>query len=350
MAVMEAIVLYEHGGPEQLVPATLDIPTTSPGETLVRVRACGVEPGLDGRTRQNAAGWELSMPHVLGASFAGDVVSSVGPDAPPPGTRVAVSPMVTCQSCSACRSGRDNACNRRRFLGVHRWGGYAEFAAVPTRNLLPIADETSYQVAASLPMSGTTAWHMLVTRGQVRPTDIVLVLGAAGSVGMAAAQIAALHGAQVILGGRDRDKLAQVADTVEVLGCVDSSGDLRAQVVDLTGDGVDVVVDTIGAETWGASIAALRPEGRIVCCGASSGADVTMILRELYRNNLSVLCSSGGTFEDFRTVYGLLDRGRLTPRVHATYPLADAAAAHRAMSRQEHVGKLVLVHPEKAAA
>ena len=341
---MEAIVLYEHGGPERLVPATLDRPEPVPGETLVRVRACGVEPGLDGRTRQNAAGWDLSMPHVLGASFAGEVVSSPDDDAPAEGVRVVIAPMVTCQRCTYCRSGRDNSCEDRRFLGVHRWGGYAEYAAVPTRNLLPIADGTAFEVAAAAPMSYTTAWHMLARRARVAVGETVLVLGAAGAVGIAAAQIATLHGARVILGGRDLQKLEQAADDLDVFGLIDSTSDIAGQVRDIAGHGADIVVDTIGAATWTDSIATLRPDGRLVCCGASSGGNVEMLLRDLYRSNLSILCSSGGTFEELRTVFRLIDEGRLNPRVHGRFPLAEAARAHEAMDRQEHVGKLVLVH------
>lgn len=339
---MEAIVLHEHGGPEKLTWAKVPTPTPSPGETLVRVRACGVEPGLDGRTRQNAAGWDLSMPHVLGASFAGEVVDSSDAGAPPTGTRVVVSPMVTCLTCTFCRSGLDNSCEQRRFLGVHRWGGYAQYAVVPTRNLIPIADTTTFEVAASAPMSYATAWHMLVRRAKVMAGEVVVILGAAGAVGIAAAQAARLRGAQVILGGRDRAKLEQAAESSEVLGLIDSTVDLSAQIRDITGDGADIVVDTIGAATWSASIASLRPEGRLVCCGASSGGSVEMLLRDLYRSNLSILCSSGGTFEDLRTVFRLIDEGRLQPRVHACFPLDQASHAHEAMDRQEHVGKLVL--------
>lgn len=339
---MHAIVLREFGGPENLDYVEVDVPPLGPGESLVRVGACSVEPGLDIRTRTDGGGWPVRLPHVLGASFAGTVVASEGPNPPEAGLRALAAPMMCCGDCRYCRSGHENSCVDKRFLGIHRWGGYADFAVVPTRNLIPLGDDTSFEQAASASTSYGAAWHMVVTRGAVRSGDTILVLGASGAVGIAAAQIAQMYGAKLIIGGRNRAKLEQVAKDVEPHALVDTSGPFVDEVMDLSDGGVDLVVDTVGAATWRQSIDVLRAEGRIVCCGASSGWAVEMELRRLYRRNLSLLFSSGGTFGELQDICRLVDSRHLRPTVHAVYPLSRAADAHRDLKAQQHVGKLVL--------
>ncbi|MBX3093466.1 MAG: zinc-binding dehydrogenase [Cryobacterium sp.] len=344
---MKASVLFEHGGPEKLTLSEVDEPTVLEGETLIRVGAAGVEPGLDIKTRQDGGGWPIDLPHILGASMAGTVMRSVGEGALAEGTRVAVAPVISCGVCRFCRTGRDNSCQSRRFMGINRPGGYAEYCAVPSRNLIPIADSTSFAVAAGASVSYSTAWHSVVSRARVSPADTVFVVGSSGSVGIAAAQAAALFGARVILGGRDRRKVAPLAAEVGAAGIVDTAGDIPAQLAQLAPEGVDLVVDTVGPATWASSVAVLNPEGRLVCVGGSSGGEVGLTLRDVYRKNVSLFFSTSSPFEQLKLVYRLIDEGKLAPKVYAEYPLADAAAAHAAMVEQKHVGKVVIV-PEGA--
>ncbi|WP_104118333.1 transposase [Arthrobacter sp. B1805] len=270
-------------------------------------------------------------------------MGSKNSDLPQHGTRVAVSPTVSCAVCDFCRIGRDNSCRNKKILGVHRWGGYAEYAAVPTRNLINIPDDVSFEAAACAATSYAIAWHLVVTRGRVATTDTVLVVGAAGAVGIAAAQIAALHGARVILSGRSASRLKPVADHVGAYGvAISNTSDYETQISVLAPDGIDMVVETVGSATWDSSLSFMRSEGRIVCCGASSGHDVKMSLRDLYRKNLAILTASSGTFNDLRQVLSLFDHGRLTPIIAQTYPLSMARQAHDDLALQKHVGKLVL--------
>ena len=227
-------------------------------------------------------------------------------------------------------------------------GGYAEFATVPCRNLIPIAESTSYEVAASAPVSYGTAWRMMVTKARVGPADLVLIIGASGAVGIAAAQIARFHGAHVILGSRRPDALSELADEVDAVGVIDTSGDIGAQVSAL-GGGVDLVVETVGAATWLSGLAVLNTDGRLVCCGAPSGGDVSLVLRDLYRRGISLLFSANCNFQELSIVMRLIDDGRLRPKVHATYPLSQVQDAHRALAQHQHLGKIVLIPDDKVA-
>ena len=344
---MTAVVMHTHGGPEILTLERVPVPVPQANEALVRVHAIGIEPGLDVNSRQSGGGHGIVLPHVLGASFAGVVVEQGGESTSVLGSRVAVSSVLSCGECRYCRRGDDNLCERKKVLGVHRWGGYAEFATVPSRNLIPIADTTSYEVAASAPVSYGTAWRMMVTKAQVGPADLVLIMGASGAVGVAAAQIARFHGAHVILGSRRPDALSELAEEVDAVGVIDTSGDIVAQVSALTGGGVDLVVETVGAATWSSGLAVLNADGRLVCCGAPSGADVSLVLRDLYRRGISLAFVANCNFQELGLVMRLIDDGRLRPRVHATYPLSRVQDAHRAIARHEHIGKLVLIPDDK---
>lgn len=341
---MRAAVLHAHGGPSQLVTTTVEDPAPIPGETLVRVLACGIEAGLDVRTRENIVGWDIVLPHVLGVNIAGEVVTSPDADAPPPGTRVAVFPVVTCGRCLPCMSGEHNACDSWKFIGVHRWGGYGELVAVPTRNLVTLSGDVRPELIAAAPMTYLTAWHLVARRGRVGPSDVVLILGASGAVGLAAAQIGRLHGAEVILGTRSPERLTGLARTLGAVGVVDASGDFAAEIRSLIGRPADVVLDTVGKSTWSTSIDALATNGRLLCCGGSSGGEVSMLLRKLYRKNLTLIFSAGGTYADFREVMRLVETGRLRPHVHATFSLEDVVEAHELLDSGDYVGKLVLVH------
>src|SRR3569833_1656148 len=235
---MTAVVMRSHGGPETLGLDRVPVPVPRAKEVLIRVHAIGIEPVLDVNSRQSGGGHGIVLPHVLGASFAGVVVARGEASTAALGSRVAVSAMISCGECRYCRTGNDKLCLCREVLGEHRWGGYADFAAVSSRNIIPIADTTSYEAAASAPVSYGTAWRMIVTKGQVGPTDLVLIMGASGAVGVAAAQIARFHGAHVILGSRRPDTLSELADAVDAAGVIDTSGDFVAQVSALADGGV----------------------------------------------------------------------------------------------------------------
>lgn len=343
---MRAVIFTEHGGPDVLRTDDVDQPEPAAGESIVRVRACGVEPGLDLRTRQDGAGRDIALPHVLGAALAGEIA---GPDPADStfslGQPVVANPIISCGRCAYCHRGLDASCDIRQLLGVHRWGGYAELARVPTRNLLPLPATVPFAAAAAIPVSYTTAWHMLTRRAGLQARDRVLVLGAAGPVGIAAAQIAGLHGSQCIVATRSPEKAARLPELVDPAGVVDpSSPSFAEDVTALTdGAGVDLVVDTVGAAMWDTALALLRPEGRLVCCGSPSGGITQIELRRLYRNNVAVLGSTIGTLADTREVVDLVGRDRLRPTVGRTFDLPDAADAHRAMAEGSNVGKIVLL-------
>jgi len=253
-------------------------------------------------------------------------------------------PGIGCGHCVACLSGRDNECARYEVLGYqNRPGGYAEFVTVPIANLIPIPDRIDFVAAAAFPLTFLTAWHMLITRANLQRGEDVLVLAAGSGVGQAAIQIARRHGARVFATAGTDDKLARARQlgASEVIN--HTTQDLPAKLREFTnGRGVDVVVEHVGTATWDRSLRCLARSGRLVTCGATTGYDAKLDLRVLFVRQLSLLGSYMGRKAELLRAAQFFFAGELRPVVDRTYPLADAADAHRRLESREQFGKIIL--------
>jgi len=339
---MKAVRFHQHGGPEVLRYEDAPEPELSPGDVLVRVRACALNY-LDVWERRGLEHVTIPMPHISGSDVAGEVVASAAQNVAI-GRRVMLQPGVSCRRCAQCLSGRDNECQHYEILGYRNHpGGYAEYVKVPVENLIAIPDEIDFVRAAAFPLTFLTAWHMLITRGQLRRGEEVLVLAAGSGVGQAAIQIAVLHGARVIATAGSENKLerARLLGAHEVIH--HHKQDVAGEVLRLTNRrGVDVVVEHVGAATWAQSMRSLARSGRLVTCGATTGPQVGVDLRPLFAKQLSVLGSYVGTKGELLHVARFFFAGELNPVVDRTFPLAEAADAQRRLEASEHFGKIVL--------
>ena len=339
---MKAVRFHEHGGPEVLLYEDAAEPELSPGEVLVRVRACALNY-LDVWERRGLERVTIPMPHISGSDVAGEVVASAAKGVAI-GRRVMLQPGVSCGRCAECLSGRDNECQYYEILGYRNHpGGYAEYVKVPVENLVAIPDDIDFVRAAAFPLTFLTAWHMLMTRAQLKRGDEVLVLAAGSGVGQAAIQIALLQGARVIAtaGSDDKVERARLLGAHEVIH--HHKQDVAGEVMRLTNRrGVDVVVEHVGVATWAQSMRSLARAGRLVTCGATTGPQVGLDLRPLFARQLSVLGSYVGTKGELLQVARFFFSGQLNPVIDRTYPLAEAANAQRRLEASEHFGKIVL--------
>jgi NADPH:quinone reductase-like Zn-dependent oxidoreductase len=197
--------------------------------------------------------------------------------------------------------------------------------------------------AAAVLLVFMTAWHMLVTRAAVSPSDVVLVLGAGSGVGSAAIQIAKLWGARVIAtaGSEEKLRLAKALGADEVIN--HNQQDIAEEARGITGKrGVDVVIEHVGSATWEKSIKALAVGGRLVTCGATSGYAGQTDIRYVYSRQLSILGSYMASKGELLKVVDLVRQRRLKPVIDKVYTLADAAKAQERMEKREHFGKIVL--------
>jgi NADPH:quinone reductase-like Zn-dependent oxidoreductase len=249
-----------------------------------------------------------------------------------------------CGECSPCVAGYENRCERFSLIGVTRPGTYAEAVAIPARSAIPFEGLT-FEQAGSVPMPWTAAWHLLRRRAGIQPGQTLLVVGAGGGAGSAAVQIGRLSGARVFAATRGTAKARRLEDLGAEAVFDYVEGDPWQVVRELTGGrGVDFVMDYGGSATVGKSIGALAPGGSVLVIGSVSGDILPDLnLRHLYFNHLSLIGSSSGTREDLREVLREMSRGTLQPVHHASFPLAEAGQAHRALLSPGKFGRITLI-------
>ncbi len=343
MASMKAVIFEQHGGPEQLKLAEVARPSCDPDGVLVRVKACALNH-LDIWIRQGIPSYSIPLPHISGCDVAG-VVEKIGDRVTgmTAGTRVAVSPGLSCWRCHFCLAGRDNLCPSYKILGAQVDGGYAEFVAVPAVNALPISDSLTFEHAAAFPLVSVTAWHMLFTLAALKPGETVLIMGAGSGVGSIAIQIAKLAGAKVItsVGADAKAPKARALGADEVVN--HATEDVAKRVKALTGGrGVDVVFEHIGPAVWSQCVSVLAKGGRLVTCGATTGGEVKLDLRYLFSRQLTFKGSYMGTRAELLEAAALVGTGTLRPVVDRTFPLSDARAAQEHLLSRNAFGKVVL--------
>ena len=339
---MKAVRIHEFGGPEVLRYEDVPVPQPRKDQVLIRVKACAMNH-LDIWVRKGLPG--VNLPHILGSDIAGEIVA-VGEylSGFKPGQRVLLAPMHFCNHCAKCVAGLQNQCREFTALGNGVDGGNCELIAVPAVNVIPIPDSLDFNQAASVPLVFLTAWHMLVGRAGIRLGQTVLVLGASSGVGIAAIQIAKLFQARVITTAGDEKKLEKARALGADYGINHYQQKISQEVRKITNkEGVDIVVEHVGAATWDESMKSLKAGGTIVTCGATTGPNVGFDLRFLFSRQLTLLGSYMGTMGELHDVLSHVFAGRLKPVVDRTFPLKDARAAHEHMQESQMFGKIVLL-------
>jgi NADPH:quinone reductase-like Zn-dependent oxidoreductase len=338
------LTLTATGGLENLVIQDLPAPEiAAPDEVLIRVRAAALNR-LDLFVVAGLPGISYRFPHIMGCDGAG-VVETTGPAARrfQPGDRVMVNPGISCNVCDWCLAGEQPLCQNYSVLGEHRPGTIAEFLVVPERNLAPVPATMSWPQAAAFSLATLTAWRMLVNRAALRPGETVLIWGIGGGVALAALQIAKLLGARVIVTSSSASKLERAkalgADHVVNHAQADVPKEVRA----LTGKrGVEVVVDHVGEQTWERSLRCLARRGRLVTCGGTTGPMVVTDVRKLFWYQWTIMGSTMGSHEEYRTVVELAQRGLLWPEMDRTVPFMNAREAFQHLERADQMGKVAI--------
>lgn len=340
---MRAAVIQANGGVEQVVVADIPAPNPGPGEVLLRVHAAALNH-LDIWVRKGRPGVTLNFPHVLGSDAAGTVAAvGEGVSGFSLGDEVVLDPGLSCGACAACLRGEQSECAAYSIIGMGRPGTFAEYVAVPAKNLLPKPAHLSWEESAALPLAYATAWRMLFTRARLGAGETLLIHGIGGGVALAALQLARIAGAEVIVTSSSPEKLERAAALGAAHGLLYGGGELAKRVIDCTGGrGVDVVLDTVGAATWAVNVEAARKGGRIVHCGVTTGAAVEVNISAIYWKQLSILGSTMASHEDVRRLLAAVSASGLRPVVDQVFPLAEARAAQGRMEAGGQYGKIVL--------
>jgi putative PIG3 family NAD(P)H quinone oxidoreductase len=323
-AIMAAIrVAGGKGGAEALELVRLERPRPKAGEILIRVHAAGVNrPDL--LQRQGAYPPPTGAPETLGLEVAGEV-TALG------------------EGVTRWRLGD-------RVAALLGGGGYAEYAVVDARHALAIPDGLDFVHAGALPETLFTVFANVFEAGALQPGETLMVHGATSGIGVAAIQMAKAHGAKVIATSRGADKAAQARALGADLSIDSTAGDFTEAVRGF--GGADVILDMVGAAYLAANLAALNPRGRLVQIATQSGAVGEVNLAQIMVKRLVLTGSTLRprsadekarlTAEIARVVWPWVMAGKVRAIIDATFPLAQAADAHRRLEAGGHLGKVVL--------
>ena len=335
---MKALVLRQHGDNDALTYET-DFPDPQPGDgdVLLRVRASSLNYH-DVFTRRGMPGIKIAMPAIMALDVAGEIVE-IGPGVSgwKIGERVVADPINRVEG---------------GLLGETSHGGLAELCLVRAHQLVRIPEGVSFTDAAALPCAYGTARRMMYTNGSVAAGEKVLILGASGGVGVCCVQLAKMAGAEVIACAGTEAKAARLRalgadhtinyveqDFVKEIYARYGKPSRRGAGVH---QGVDVVVNYTGGDTWVKSLRVLRVGGRMLTCGATAGYDPKEDLRFIWTFELKICGSNGWMREDLVALLDLVQAGRLKGLVDATFPLHEAKEALRRIEAREVFGKLVI--------
>lgn len=322
---MKAIRIHETGGPEVMHLEEVEIPTPAQGEVLIKVAAAGINYA-DIAQRRGAYLTRTRTPMTLGFEVSG-TIEALGPQtsAPPAGTRVIA------------------------FVE----GGYAEYAIASSSTIIPIPETLDFPHAAAFAVQGLTAYQTLRESGRLQTGESVLVQAAAGGVGTLAVQLAHLMGAGKVIGTASNEQKLELVRRLGADAAINyTQDDWVEQVKKATGGrGVDIVLEVVGGTVTDQALQTLAPFGRLVVIGAASGERAQFSAIQLMYKNLSVVgyWLTAWMSRPDRIAAATLDlmqylaTGNLQIIVGQTYPLADAAEAHRAITDRRTTGKVVLL-------
>lgn len=338
---MKAVFFEKTGGLEVLQYGELPMPKPQKGEALMRVCASGLNR-LDiwlREDKENAR--NIPMPHIFGSDAAGVIEEINGDGFVKIGQEAVLNPAIPCGTCQRCKNGKP--CELVKIFGVKNQGSYAEYIIAPILQFYPKPKNISFVEAAAFPLTFLTAWHMLVGRANLQKGETVFVWGASGGLGSSAIQVAKYLGAKVIAAAKSEEDAKQVREIGVDEIVIYTKVDVDSAVKNLTsGFGVDVVFESVGEKTWNTTLAMLRPFGRVVIAGTTSGDMGTQDLSDIYVRQLSILGARMGTKEEFEKVLELVAGGKLKPIIDKTFLLKDAVEAQKRMIEGKHFGKIVL--------
>ena len=323
---MTFIAHGEGGGPEVMVPATGPVPQPAAGEVLVRVLAAGVNRP-DVQQRKGLYPPPPGASPVLGLEIAGEV--------------------------AALGEGVSRFAMGDRVCALVNGGGYAEYCTVPATQALPWPEGFDAIQAAAVPENLFTVWANLFGHGRLAAGESVLVHGGTSGIGVTAIKLAKAFGARVLATAGSPEKCAAILSFGADAAIDYRQQDFAAEVKRLAPDGVDVVLDMVGADYFQRNLRCLAKDGRLVLIAFLGGHEVEKAdIRPIMVKRLTVTGSTmrprtaaeKGEIADAleQKVWPLLAKGELAPVIYATFPLAEAAAAHALMESSTHIGKIIL--------
>jgi NADPH:quinone reductase-like Zn-dependent oxidoreductase len=328
--------IFERQGLDNLnVKEDVQQPTITDYDVLIKVKAAGVNP-IDYLTVSNIPGIK-PLPHIPGVEVAG-IIEKVGNHvtALKEGDKVVVYNVIFDGTCDMCLSGYEMLCRNAGLLGVVTNGGFADYISASEKNVFKIPDNVQWDISASLATTIKTPYHAL-REASLKLNEFLVIFGASGNTGMMAVQFGKKMGAKVIAVSKDNwIKTDFGADYI-----ISDYDKVVEQVNDITqGKMADVVLNSLGANTWENSFSCVGLNGRWVTFGGLTGAEVKLNVQSLYRKQIKLIGSNGSTRKEFNDVIDMSKE--LKVRVWKRFKLEDAKEALQALFAKERDGRILL--------
>lgn len=328
--------VFERQGLEYLnIKEDVEQPTITDHEVLIKIKATGVNP-IDYFTVSNAVGIK-PLPHIPGAEVTG-IIEKVGKHvtALREGDKVVLYNRTFDGTCDMCLNGYEMLCRNGGIMGVNTNGGFADYIAASEKNIFKIPNYVQWDVAASLATTTITPYHAL-KEASLKLNEFLVIFGASGNTGTMATQFGKKMGAKVIAISKDNwIKNDFGADYI-----ISDYDKVVEQVKDITqGKMADVVLNSLGVNTWENSFSCVGVNGRWVAFGGLTGADVKLNVQSLYSKQIKLIGSTGGTRKDFREIINMSKE--LKVRVWKRFKLENAREALQALFAKERDGRILL--------
>jgi NADPH:quinone reductase-like Zn-dependent oxidoreductase len=333
--------IFEKPGLENLkVIDNAEEPKISDHDVLIKIKVTGVNP-IDHFVVSGALPKVDPLPHIPGAESSGiieEVGSHVNRNNITKGDRVVIHNKVFDGTCDMCLNGLDMICRNGGLIGAITNGGFAEYISVPDRNVFKIPDDLDWDIAASLPVTSLTPYHALKEQASLKLNEYLLIFGASGNTGMIAVQLGKKMGARVIAVSKDNwIKTDFGADYI--ISDYDKVAEKVKQITQ--GKMADVVLNSLGVETWDSSFASVGINGRWVTFGGLTGADIKLNVQSLYSKQIKLIGSTGGTRKELRELIDTSSK-ELKIRVWKKFKLEDVKEALQALFAKERDGRILL--------
>ncbi|MDQ1266934.1 MAG: alcohol dehydrogenase [Bacteroidota bacterium] len=318
------------------------MPAAGEGEVIIKIDSTSVNR-VDLVMVKGYPGMQLKYPHIIGGDITGTIVElgsltegfSIG-------DRVVSYPIVLPKEQNPKFKGNEQLNDGWQYYGMHRNGSYCEYAAAAAYGLIKLPAHVTFEDAATMPVAGLTAYHGIMTVGNLQPGDVFMIWGGSGGLGCYAIQLAKAAGATVITTvGKDskKNKLLELgADYVFNHYTEDSAAEVRK----LFPGGLDVILDYVGPATFDKSFSLLRKNGKLMLCGMLTGMEVKLHIQQAYFRHLNINGLFLGSLGEFKDLAAMISAGKLKPQIHDILPLEQAAIGHKLMAEGEITGKVVL--------
>lgn len=340
---MKAAQIKRFGGPEEIELVSQPVPQPGRDDVLIRVAYCGI-CRHDLLTRQGAFPRAI-LPVILGHQVSGRIAATGEAVADLiPGDAVMTMPLVGCGDCESCDVGNDPHCltNNPKFLGEDYDGGYAEYVSVPARAVVKVPTAVPLAVASILTCTFGTAYHALVSRGQLRPNELIVVTGASGGIGSHAVRLASVLGARVVgvVSSAKNADAVMTAGAIDVI--VDNDRKFAQELRRRHGQQADLVCDIVGAPTLRESLRAVRTGGRVVVVGNVLGGEVTIPPAYLILKEIALLGTKSCTREEMAAVLELVRTGAIGVADIDIHQFTEIRELHERMERDGISGRAVV--------